>query len=242
MKRTSNKQLEEIFCSLGISKGDEIMLHADLRMFGLIENMGRDLLCILRDMVGSTGCIMTPSFTFSFPGTFNLVSSVSTTGAIGKLFAKESEVKRVPDGMTSYYLLGGKAEEMIKRWRHTSYGQDSIPDQLTKSGGKVLQLGTDVLSLVHYLEEIVGVPYREIMRFDGKIEDGESSYDSYTFFYARKTPVKKLIPDPIRSEFYDNCDSVVEYNDRLCRLFSCKDYIDFGVPRLKEDKWILVDR
>jgi len=242
MKRTSNKQLEEIFGSFGITSGDEIMLHADLRMFGLIENMGGDLLSILSGMVGSTGCVMTPSFTFSFPEPFNLVTSASTTGAIGKLFSMEKEVKRVPDGMTSYYLLGGNATDMIEKWSHTSYGEGSIPDQLTKNGGKVLQLGTDVLSLVHYLEEIVGVPYRENMRFCGSIVDGESSYDSHTNFYARKTPVKKLIPDPIRTEFYDRCDKVVECNGRLCRLFSSKDYIDFGVPRLEENKWILVDR
>ena len=242
MKRTSNKQLEELFLSLGISAGDEIMVHADLRMFGLIENMGRNLLSILRDMVGPTGCLITPSFTFSFPDAFNMITSISTTGAIGKLFSEEKEVKRVPDGMTSYYLLGGNAEEMIKQWRHTSYGEGSIPDQLTRNGGKVLQLGTDVLSLVHYLEEIVGVPYRENMRFEGRVENGENSYDSHTFFYARKMPVKKLIPDPIRSAFYDKCDQVVEYNDRLCRLFSCKDYIDFGQPRLEQDKWILINR
>jgi aminoglycoside N3'-acetyltransferase len=242
MKRTSNKQLEELFKSLGVSQGDKIILHADLRMFGLIENLGEDFLSILRDIVGPTGCLITPSFTFSFPGTFNLITSVSTTGAIGKLFARESGVKRVPDGMTSYYLLGDSAEKMIKEWRNTSYGIGSIPDQLTQSSGKVLQLGTDILSLVHYLEEMISVPYREIMRFDGKIEDGENSYESHTYFYARKLPVKKAIPDPIRSAYYDKCSNAIEFNCRTCRLFSCKDYIDFGVPRLKEDKWILIER
>ena len=232
MKRTSNKQLEQIFESLDIYTGDEIMLHADLRMFGLIENMGADFLSILLSMVGPAGCLITPSFTFSFPNTFNLVTSPSTTGAIGRLFSNEKGVKRVPDGMTSYFLLGGNAEEMIARWRNTSYGDGSIPDQLTKNGGKVLQLGTDVLSLVHYLEEKVGVPYRENMRFDGVIEDGEKRFNSYTLFYARKIPVKKIIPDPIRKEFYEKCYNVIEYNNKICRLFSCKDYIDFGVTRL----------
>lgn len=242
MKRTSNKQLEELFKSLGVSQGDEIMLHADLRMFGLIENMGRDLLSILRGIVGPTGCLITPSFTFSFPDTFNLITSTSTTGAIGTLFSREPGVKRVPDGMTSYYLLGGDAEKMINGWPNTSYGKGSIPDQLTLSSGKVLQIGTDVLSLVHYLEEIVGVPYREIMRFEGRIEDGKNSYDSHTYFYARKSPVKKLIPDPIRSAFYNKCDNVIEFNSRVCRFFSCKDYIDFGLPRLKQNRWALIER
>jgi len=242
MKRTSNNQLEQIFDALGISSGDEIMLHADLRMFGLLENMGRDFLSLLRNKVGPTGCLITPSFTFSFPHKFNLMTSPSSTGAIGRLFSNEKGVKRVPDGMTSYFLLGGNAEEMIIRWRNTSYGDGSIPDQLTKNGGKVLQLGTDVLSLVHYLEEKVGVPYRENMRFDGMIEDGVESFNSHTFFYARKIPVKKIIPDPIRTEFYEQCDNVVEFHNKLCRLFSCKDYIDFGVPRLEKNKWILVER
>lgn len=242
MIRTSNKRIEEIFRALGISAGDKIMIHADLRIFGYLENMGEDFLQILEEIIGPSGSMITPSFTFSFPNTFNINTTVSTTGAIGKLFAKQKNVKRVPDGMTSYYLIGGDAEKMIQEWGHSSYGENSIPDQLTRNGGKILQLGTDILSLVHYLEEKISVPYREIIRFEGRIEDGEKRYDSYTNFYARKTPVRKLIPDPIRSVFYEKCDTCLIFNSRPCRVFSCKEYLDFSMPRLEADKMILIER
>lgn len=242
MIRTSNKRIEEIFRELGLNAGDKIIIHADLRIFGYLENMGDDILEILQEIIGPSGSMITPSFTFSFPNTFNVNTSVSTTGAIGKLFAKQKNVKRVPDGMTSYYLIGGDAEKMIQEWGHSSYGENSIPDQLTRNKGKILQLGTDILSLVHYLEEKIGVPYRENIRFEGRIQDGEKSYKSYTDFYARKTPVRKLIPDPIRSAFYKKCESSLVYNGRQCRLFSCKEYMDFSMPRLETNKMILIER
>ena len=211
-------------------------------MFGLIENMGRDVVPILKSIVGPSGCLLTPSFTFSFPQKFNTKTSLSTTGAMGKLFSSDKAVRRVPDGMTSYYLIGGRAQDILSKWQNTSYGLTSIPDQITKTNGKVLQLGTDILSLVHYLEQLVGVPYRHNLRFEGQVEDGDEVYDSYTMFYARSMKVDKLIPDPIRSEFYLTCTNKQIYNGRECRFFSCQEYITFGLPRLKDNEWILVNR
>ena len=242
MIRTSNNEIESFLRQFHIDKGDMVMIHADLRMFGLLENNGNDFLKILKASVGDSGTLITPSFTFSFPSEFDLRNTRSTTGAIGNLFRRDLSVYRVPDGMTSYYILGEKAEELISNWSNSSYGIGSIPDQFVKLGGKVLQLGTEILSLVHLLEEYVIVPYRENKRFEGTIRDGEKIFNSYTDFYVRSVDVKKLIPDPIRKDFYEQkCENII-MNNYTSRIFSGKDYIDYGFPRLNKNKWILVEK
>lgn len=240
MKRTSLDDIGRYVGDLGVSKGDILMVHADLRIFGAIEGNAKDLVSLLLEIVGENGTLITPSFTFSFPENFDLEKSATTTGAISKLFSKHESVRRLPDGMTSYYMVGKDSDSLISNWKNSSYGDNSIPDQVYNKSGKILQLGTDILSLIHYLEERVGVPYREVKRFCGKIIDREKSYDSYTDFYARIKNVAKIIPDPIRASYYKNLNNSVEIEDKELRLFNAKDFMSYAVPILEKNNCILV--
>lgn len=241
INKTSNRDLELLFAKLGIKKDDILMIHADLRIFGFLENGGGDLVSILVKLVGHNGCLVTPSFTFSFPNVFDINKSVSTTGALSKLFGAYRGVLRVPDGMTSYYLIGAASKKFISKWRHSSYGKNSIPDQLVKKNAKIVQLGTDILSLIHYLEEKVSVPYREVTRFSGVIKDGQRETSSYTDLYIRNKPVKKLIPDPIRSNYYKKYSDQILFNDKVCRIFDAAKFVNYGIPILQENRRILIE-
>lgn len=241
MKKTSLNEIETYVRDLGVTAGDILMVHADLRVFGLIEGNAKDLVSLLADIVGDDGMLVTPSFTFTFPESFDLEKSETTVGALSRLFSRYESVRRLPDGMTSYYMVGKNSESFIKNWGHTSYGESSIPDQVYKKSGKILQLGTDILSLIHYLEECVGVPYREVKRFSGKIIDGDKSYDSYTDFYARIKDVKKIIPDPIRASYYKTLNNSISVEGKELRLYGAKEFMDYAVPILENDKGILVN-
>ena len=240
MKKTTLDEISEALECLGLQKGDFVIIHADLRIFGFIEGNAGGLVDRLQHHVGNEGIISTPSFTFSFPKPFDLSNSHSTTGSLSRLFAKHDHCKRVPDGMTSYYLIGNESESMISQWTNTSYGKGSIPDQLMSKKGKVLQLGTDIMSHIHYLEEVVKVPYRSVKRFEGKIISKENSWLSYTDFYARVLPAKKLIPDPIRNEFFASLTNSINIGGSQLRLFEIERFMDFSVPRLSANPTSLV--
>ena len=226
---------------LEIKQDDNILLHADLRMFGRVKGGYNFIIDELLKFVGSQGTIATPSFTFSFPDKFDLINSRSKVGGLTSLFSKQKNVQRVPDGMTSYYLLGGRSREFIENWDNTSYGELSILGQMVKLNGSVLQFNTDILSLVHYVEQKVNVPYRELKRFEGEIITDGKSYFSHTDFYARVRDVKKIIPDPIRSEFYAQRARQIMFNGRTVRSFKMKDYVDFATSKLTKDKMLLVE-
>lgn len=240
IKRTSNLDIERIIVDLGIESGDVLMIHADLRIFGIIENGGQDVVSILNECVGPNGCLLTPSFTFSFPGVFDIQKSLTKTGALGKLFSRRNDVLRVPDGMTSYYIIGKDSLDLIENWDHSSYGKNSIPDQFVERNGKVVQLGTDILSLVHYVEEAVGVPYREVKTFTGVIKDGSRRFDSYTNLYVRRENVAKSVPDPIRVSYFAEKSQHLSFNDRTCRCFKAKEYVEYARPRLLANRRILI--
>jgi aminoglycoside 3-N-acetyltransferase len=242
MSRLSLNDVRHMIVDLGITDGDQVLLHADLRIFFKLDGRLEEIIYLLREILGLRGVLVTPSFTFSFPGQFNIRESISRVGGMTTLFSREPDVKRVPDGMTSYYLLGSTGEKYIDRWDHSSYGESSIIGQLLSEGGKVLQLGTDILSPIHFVEQLVGVPYRALKRFNGVVFDGETSYPSYTDFYCRTKEIDKLIPDPIREEYFSTRTSPVHLNKRPCRAFLISDFVEFASPRLEQNPLILIAR
>lgn len=240
MLKTSLNTIQTIITDLGVSKNDHIMIHADLRCFGLIEGGGQELISMISNLV-EDGVLVTPAFTFSFPEIFDINQSMPKVGALSNLFHREENKSRLADGMTSYYFLGKESEHYISSWGHTSYGINSIPDLMLKKSGKVLQLGTDVMSLIHYLEEVVKVPYREVKRFEGIIKNGNEMFKSYTDFYARILPVSKIIPDPIRKAFFKNLDNTIFFKNKPMKLFLIEEFMQFSKPLLQENKYILVN-
>lgn len=241
MIKTSLKEVENYLIELGLKKNDKILIHADLRVFGRLEGNGNGFLELIKSLISNDGLMCTPSFTFSFPHDFDIKNSKSNIGAITNLFSEYKDVKRVPDGMTSYYMIGNNSSKIIDEWSNSSYGKNSIIDQLFEKNAKVLQLGTDILSPIHYLEEKVGVPYRTLKRFAGLIIDENISYHSHTNFYARNMDIKKLIPDPIRADFYGKLLNSIQINGRQLRLFELRKFIEFGLPRLEDNNLILIE-
>jgi aminoglycoside 3-N-acetyltransferase len=241
MHETKLREYRSLLCKLGVGQGDNIMLHADLRLFGKIEGGFNTIIDELLSIIGEEGTIVTPSFTFTFPYTFDLLKSHSKIGGLTNLFAKHPNVMRVPDGMTSYYIIGSRAHELIENWDNTSYGQHSIIGQMLKLDGSILQFDTEILSLIHYVEQEVGVPYRELKRFDGKICVENEIFNSFTNFYARVKNVKKIIPDPIRSKYYTEKAKKEFLNGRVTRSFKMKDFVDYAKVKLTKDKMLLVE-
>lgn len=240
MHKTTIVEYRELLFELGLKKGDHIIVHADLRMFGKLEGGFESIIRHLLEIVGNEGTLITPAFTFSFPDSFDLRKSNSKIGGLTSLFAKHPNVQRVPDGMTSYYLIGSKSKEFIDNWDNTSYGENSIIGQMLKADGKILQFDTDILSLIHFVEQLVGVPYRELRRFEGKIIDDKSTFDSYTSFYCRTKNVDKIIPDPIRTAYYCKKSREVLFKNRISRTFQIKDFVSFAKKQLEKNRMILV--
>ena len=66
-----------------------------------------------------------------------------------------------------HYIIGNNGGKLIENWI-TRRMVRSIIGQMLKLNGTVLQFSTDIISLVHYVEQL-GVPYRQLKRLKARL-------------------------------------------------------------------------
>ena len=76
------------------------------------------------------------------------------------------------------------AEKLLTRLPNTSYGKDCLYERLLKSEGKICGIGVGLAEapFLHYVEEIVGVPFRYKKLFTGCIgQNGQTKQTGMDF-------------------------------------------------------------
>ena len=158
-----------------------IYMHTALN-FGLPNpELGRKgILESLFEVVASLGwrTLCVPTFTFSFCNNdpFDVEKTPSSMGALNEYIRKLPEAVRSSDPMMSVALLG-EHRDLVEKLGRESVGAESTFDRLRKKRGvKFLFLGPklgDCCTYMHYLEWLVGVPYRYHRPFTGIIKGAE---------------------------------------------------------------------
>lgn len=108
-------------------------------------------------------------------------------GALNEYVRKTGKGVRSIDPLLSVYIIGEETS-LAENLSHASIGIGSNYDKLHHCGKNVkfLFLGADMrecFTYVHYIEAILGSPYRYNREFTGTIIDGEQTFtDTYTLF------------------------------------------------------------
>jgi aminoglycoside 3-N-acetyltransferase len=186
----SSKDFLDASKKLGIRKGDKLFVHSDISVFGRLTNLNRDellggLIDLFKQAVGSDGLIVMPTFTYDFckGQVYDIEKSRSTVGILTEFFRKTPGVVRTLDPIHSAAVWGKDKEKIAKVGKDT-FGVKSIFDNFHKAKGKIVIFGAPFQSatVVHYIEQIYGVPYRFQKVFSGTITDGSKSWkDEYKF-------------------------------------------------------------
>jgi aminoglycoside 3-N-acetyltransferase len=173
--------LESDLLSLIPSGTDVVVVHSGV--WGLMRHVdvpARDLPARLVEMFvrwGQEGrTVVLPTYAFEFPRTrtFDLVRTKATTGIVAETFMAHPEVRRTPQPMNSYAVIGPRADEMLALPCTTSWGRDSAMGWFEDINATYVSLGVSVLlscSYFHYEEEQTRVPYRYFKRFSGTLLD-----------------------------------------------------------------------
>src|SRR5690606_12433540 len=81
----TEEQLAEHIYAAGIRNGDRLIIHSSLRALGPTEDGAKTVLGAFKQVLGKTGTLMLPTFTYSLPmwnyAPFNPAYSISQTGA-----------------------------------------------------------------------------------------------------------------------------------------------------------------
>lgn len=180
----SRTQLTEVLEAVGVRRGDLLFVHSNIGYFGVPES-GKSLEAAvatvaesLLDAVGSSGTIVVPTFTYSFPRgeVFDPSASRSTCGALSESIRVGPAARRSCDPIFSVAAMGRLAEELTASAPPDCFGPGSFWDLLLEHDGLICNLNFDAGStFVHYVEKRLRVPYRYDKAFTGVIvEDGKA--------------------------------------------------------------------
>ncbi|MDA9319340.1 AAC(3) family N-acetyltransferase [Candidatus Thioglobus sp.] len=174
MIRTTQKQLIQLFHSLGLKKGDTVVAHSALFSLGIIEGGIGGFFKSLQEIIGADGTLIVPTFTYSFRRNevFDIANSPSAKniGVFSEYIRNLPGSIRSSDPLFSFCAIGRRASELMKRDNKACFGLDSLYDSLFNTNATFLAIGINYssgLSGFMHLEKLAKVPYRKDKEFFG---------------------------------------------------------------------------
>ena len=203
MKKYNTSEFKDAFIEIGLSKGDMLLIHSSLLKFGVPNdaNLGElpeKISIILQSIISENGTIAVPTFNFEYcNGTsFNKQETPSKLmGVFSEYIRKLPASKRSFHPMQSIAAVGKKAEFLIENDTISTFSPDGPFDRLLAINTKVVLLGTDLnsVSMIHWVEEKLNVPYRYWKSFPGiYVDKGISTQRSYKMFVRSRELNPKL--------------------------------------------------
>lgn len=200
--------------SIGIEKGDSLLVHSSLSKMGYLENGPDTLIDALLEVIGSKGNLLMPSSPNALlqldyiknNQLFDVQNSPSKLGAITEVFRKRNGVIRSLNatepvcalGPDAHYLTEGHFNEI------TPYTHTSPFYRLTEKNGKILYIGVTLANAgtsLHLLEDAVDFKYPVYFSevFDVKIKDATGTIHEvktkvHNPEYSKKRKCDELLP------------------------------------------------
>jgi aminoglycoside 3-N-acetyltransferase len=194
----STEQLREHLRCLGIRPGMKVVVHAALTAFGKIPGRQEAVFTVLKEAVGEDGLLMFPTFTFELDADkpFNKFKQAPTgMGALSNHVWNMPDVFRTNSCIHSYTGIGKGAGDLAQVKEDRSYGEGSFFDLAHKENFFWVMLGCPIsegCTLIHHVEAMHGVPYREWDTFSRKLENPDESVRLIDYlYYKRKDDFKE---------------------------------------------------
>jgi aminopeptidase-like protein/aminoglycoside N3'-acetyltransferase len=173
--------------SVGIGAGDVVYFQVCHETLGPAEGATTEtalaelMYAGLLDVVGPTGTIIAPSYTFSFcrQQVFDPADTPTVVGPWNTFTAFPEFLRQLPgavrscDPIFSNAGVGPRAAELLSRIPSVCLGDDSIHARMRRVGGKICILGVGLYEAIfrHYVESVCRVPWRFDKLFTGKIRE-----------------------------------------------------------------------
>ena len=152
---------------LGIGEGDKVLVHASFKSIGGVEGGIPTVIEALKDIVGTAGTLLFPTFTYDYVNFKNPIFDIKGTrccvGAFPEVFRHTEGVKRSLHPTHSLAVWGKRRDEYIADHRldNVEVGKNSPIFKLKDDGGKILMIGCGIThnTLIHGVEDFVRPPY-----------------------------------------------------------------------------------
>lgn len=248
----TNTKMLNLLQKVGADDCDVLYIHTDMT-FGLpSKGLKRsEILGAMLETIESLGVktLVFPTFTFSFCNDepYDVQNSKTDMGALNEYVRKSGRGVRSRDPLLSVYVLGDKLNH-VDNLSIYSIGKDSNYDRLHHCGKKVkfLFYGADMRACFtygHYMEAIVGSPYRYDRTFTGTLIDQGVSYPDQKAILYTTYANTRLNPVPVvyNGMMERNQLSIEDVGDSIFCCFSEVDAFETISDLLRENPLCMTD-
>ena len=209
-KQIFSHDFEKALQTIGIKKGDVLLIHSDLTVFGKLLLYNRNqlletLVQVFKTCVGDKGSLIMPTFSYSFCKNeiFDVEKTKSTTGVLSEYFRKQPSTQRTIQPIQSCAVWGYDQKSLLLIDKDT-FGEKSIFETLFKLKGKIVSpqfkdFKNGKLKIISfYAKKARGLMTRHL------VENEVNDFDSILFFqkkgysYSEVETTDKLKPVFIR--------------------------------------------
>ncbi|MBF7046656.1 AAC(3) family N-acetyltransferase, partial [Campylobacter volucris] len=197
--------------------------------------------------IGKEGTLIMPTFTYSFckNGIYDKLNSKSEVGILTEYFRKCEGVKRTNDPIFSFAIKGSKQDLFLKDTK-SCFGENCVYDILTKENGKIILFGMDNsgYTIVHFLEELIQVPYRYFKNFNGILIDENGKKRNIDIDYYVRDLDKNLnlsAEKQINLLKIDNNFNQLIFSKSYIISIDTKKYLNTMLKHFKQDYYCLIE-
>lgn len=180
-------------CGIGLGDGDDVFIHSNLGFFGRPgEVSSPDQMCALfvraiREVIGSQGTLILPTFTYSFchGEVYDPWETPTGCGMFPEYLRKQPGTLRSDDPNFSVAAVGKNALLYTQRWSHEAFGEGCFWEKFLEQRGRIACFNFDCGStFVHYVEHQNQVSYRYNKAFNGVICKNGKTMRDYAVHYV----------------------------------------------------------
>ena len=162
------------FFNAGLQPGDHVLVHSSLSSFGRVADGPGAIPLALMDVVGESGLVVMPAFTYG-KDIFDAARSISQTGKIPETFRLMPGVVRSLHPTHSVSAWGKNCRELVAGHENVHpFATGSPLHKFLQLNGKILLVGVThtANSILHLAQELAHVPYldrpKQVRSLDNK--------------------------------------------------------------------------
>jgi aminoglycoside 3-N-acetyltransferase len=176
----SKKNIYDSLKKIGLKSGDNVLVKSDLRFSGPYENQNKlceDLYKTISQIInlkkGTIFVSTSSTYLCNTSKIFDIKKTKSERGAFSNYILGLKKSIRSIHPYLSYTGIGKYAKNVCSRNSKHGYGPNSPKERMLKINTKYITIGlkpNQTCTFIHYVEMIMGVPYRYTKEFKSKIK------------------------------------------------------------------------
>lgn len=244
--------LVEALTEIGLCPGDVVFSHSNLGFLGLPEggntkeNVFNTVFSAFMQVLGPEGTLCIPTFTYSFcrGEPFDPDNTPSTAGMFSEMVRQLPQARRSLDPIFSVACVGEKADELVRDISNECFGPGSFWERLIEHNGAVCNIGLGAHNvLIHYIENLLDVPYRYKKLFTGVLIISREPRKHAVIYRCRDLHHPATEYDPMKLDVLARKAGIVKARQvgrGELNLLRCRDMQAFCFREYKRNKWFVI--